>query len=240
MSLHHITLPKHQYTANGQFPVFRDAHLVTELVIRQVLVGERRILITDLIPVRFQRTLVEVIDACSLHHLFTLAAKSLIAHHRHHLCLSSPPISVTRPNIPTHPQAVCPGLLYIQSRPILSPTVSVTVLLSSYLNYFHFGNTCLRCRFTCKGYYIILITESTHHHYLCHDVSEHPSSSKRQGRVLLYADSPTASPTSVVHLLSETRDNITTLFLYHIIAYRTHRFSISLLFAVIDSLRFFP
>ena len=67
MPLHHITLPQHQYTTNGQFPVFRDTHLITELVIRQVLVRERRILITDLIPIRFQRTFVEVIEICSLY-----------------------------------------------------------------------------------------------------------------------------------------------------------------------------
>ena len=98
MSLHHITLAQHQYTTNGQFPVFRDAHLITELVIRQVLVGKRRILVTDLIPIRFQRALVEVIKACSLYHLFTLATKSLITHHRHHLRLSSTPVSAASPN----------------------------------------------------------------------------------------------------------------------------------------------
>ena len=98
MPLHHITLPQHQYTTNGQFPIFRDAHLITELVIRQVLVGKRRILVTDLIPVRFQRTLVEVIETCSLYHLFALASKSLITHHRHHFSLSGPSVPTASPN----------------------------------------------------------------------------------------------------------------------------------------------
>ena len=98
MPLHHITLAQHQYTTNGQFSVFRDPYLITELVIRQVLVGKRWILVTNLVPKCFQRTLVEVIETCSLYHLLTLAAKSLITHHRHHLRLSSTPVSAASPN----------------------------------------------------------------------------------------------------------------------------------------------
>ena len=98
MPLYHVALAEHQNTAYGQLSVFQNADLFTELLVRQVLVGERWVVVSNLVSIGFKRTLVKVEYACSRNHLFALAAEGLIAHHGHDFRFSGTAVTAARAN----------------------------------------------------------------------------------------------------------------------------------------------